>query len=213
MACATLTTLAEIDDRDLIDSVSRGDAVAFAELHRRYAKQIRSIARSVVIDDRVAEDVTQEVFASLWQHADRVDPRRGELRTLLLSMARYRAIDAVRRETSKRRRHEMEHMQPQTQQDRIGCDIAEMVIEADALVRRSCTVREAIERLPEPQRTSIELAYFGGHTFCEVARITGVPEGTAKSRLAAGLRSLERRLSATLVDADNRFVTVGRRSS
>ena len=209
----THATRSEVDDRDLIGRVTLGDELAFAELYRRYAAHVRWIAQGVLVDRRAAEDVTQEVFASLWQHPDRVDLQRGGLRTLLMSMARYRAIDAVRRETSARRRHDLASRQPEVQPDCMAADVADTVAEAYARLRRSQMLRAAVEGLPEPQRTSVELAYFSGHTFCEVARITGVPEGTAKSRLTAALHRLERQLAATLGESDQRFVTAGRRAS
>ncbi len=199
------TAVSDIDEPQLISLVRQGDESAFAALYQRHSNHVRGAARRLVIDPCAAEDVTQEVFTFLWQHPTRVDPVRGELRTLLMAMARYRAIDVIRAESSRRRRQHLVISRDDAERGPTGSDIADTVVDADDETRRFDELRTAVAHLPEPQRTSIELAYFTGHTFCEVARITGVPEGTAKSRLASALRRLHEQLPVLLDDdADER---------
>jgi RNA polymerase sigma-70 factor, ECF subfamily len=190
------TAVSDIDEPELISLVRQGDARAFAALYERHANHVRGAARRLVIDPCAAEDVTQEVFTFFWQHPTRFDPLRGELRTLLVVMAKYRAIDVIRAESTRRRRQQHVASRHEVERGSTERDVADTVVEADDESRRLDAVRAAVVQLPALQRASIELAYFDGHTFREVARITGVPEGTAKSRLLSALHRLHDQLPA-----------------
>lgn len=192
--------ISDIDELQLISLVREGDERAFAALYHRHSNHVRGAARRLVIDPCAAEDVTQEVFTFLWQHPTRFDPLRGELRTLLMAMARNRAIDVIRAESSRRRRQHVVISRDGAERCLTGSDVADTVVDTDDDSRRFDQLRTAVAQLPELQRTSVELAYFKGHTFCEVARITGVPEGTAKSRLTSALRRLHDQLPVVLGD-------------
>jgi RNA polymerase sigma-70 factor (ECF subfamily) len=132
--------------------------------------------------------MVQEVFLRLWNEPERFDPERGSLRAFLLAQAHGRAVDILRSDTSRRRREERDARRTAE----AGYDIEHEVW--DLAVAEQ--VKTAMTELPEDERKAIELAYFGGRTYREVAVALGAPEGTVKSRIRTGLR----RLRATLTD-------------
>jgi RNA polymerase sigma factor (sigma-70 family) len=159
--------------------VAREDA-ALAEIYDQYSSFVYGLAVRVIGDPRAAEDVSQEVFLHLWEHPDAFDPAKGSLRTWLGTLTHRRSVDHIRREEARRRRATREASRRPTQIP----DVEEM---ATALVAAE-RVRAALDVLPDEQRRAIQLAYFGGKTYREVAEVLGIPEGTAKSRLRLGLR-------------------------
>jgi len=136
----------------------------------------------------LAQDVVQEVFLSLWRNAQRFDAGRGTLATYLLSMTHHRAVDVVRREENLRRRRTSDEVLEFQPDPNPGVEA-----EAEAAERRS-EVRAALAQLPPAQREALALAYFGGYTQREVATLVGVPLGTVKTRMAAGMRKLKQAL-------------------
>lgn len=169
-------------ERRMVDRIAAGDDGALADVYDRYSSLVFGLALRVTCDRGVAEDVTQDVFVNLWKRPDRFDAGRGSLRSLLAAMARNRAIDIVRSRSASQRREDNEgHLATVP-----VMDVVDDVIRRDV----SDTVRRALEQLPIDQRDAIALAYFGGHTYREVAQMLGIPEGTAKSRLRIGLQRL-----------------------
>jgi len=158
-----------------------GDESALREVYDQYASFVYGLARRVIGDRVAAEDVSQDVFVTFWDRPEAFDPERGSLRTWLGTLAHRRAVDYVRREESRRRRAEREAARATSTPD-----VEEM---ATALVAAE-RVRGALDGLPPDQREAIELAYFGGRTYRQVAAELGIPEGTAKSRLRLGLRRI-----------------------
>lgn len=172
-------------ERRLVDRIVAGDDSALATAYDQYGPLVHGIAvRLVGRDD--ANDICQEVFATLWDHAERWDPLRGTLRTFLAIVARRRCIDHLRR-TGRRRAGE------QRTHESVPLAVPNVDEAALALVTGE-RVRSALEALPEAQRRAIELAYFAGLTFRQVAIETNTSEGTAKSRIRLGLRRLAEHL-------------------
>jgi RNA polymerase sigma-70 factor (ECF subfamily) len=166
-----------------------GDDRALAAIYDQYSSLVFGIAHRV-LGATSAADITQQVFLRLWEHPQAFDPQRGTLRTFLAVMARRRAIDALRgRARSERREARVARRAPASAPD---------VDEAAMAMIASERIRSAVATLPPEQRRAIELAYFEGLTFREVAVATGVAEGTAKSRLRLALG----RLAAHLHDDD-----------
>jgi len=157
-----------------------GDEAALGEVYDQYASFVYGLALRVIGEQRGAEDVSQEVFVFVWERPEVFDPGRGSLRTWLGTLAHRRAVDYVRREEARRRRAVRDAACRATAVP----DVEEL---ATALVMAE-RVRAALGVLPPEQREAIELAYFGGRTYREVADELGIPEGTAKSRLRLGLR-------------------------
>jgi RNA polymerase sigma-70 factor (ECF subfamily) len=186
--------LATASDAALAVGVARWRPEALAEVYRRNASAVFGLAKRLLWEEALAEEVTQEVFVGFWQRPERYDPARGSLRAYLLAVAHGRAVDLLRSEQSRRDRE-----QRAREVAGAGYDLEQEVTELVANER----VREALDRLPEAERTAIELAYFGGHTYREVARIQNEPEGTVKSRIRSGLRRMEKEL-AHLGEGTNR---------
>lgn len=181
-------------DRDLASYAAHGDATlgalvaerdgqALEALYDRYGTACYSLAKRIVVDSDLAQDVVQEVFLTLWRNAGRFDTERGTLSTYLLSITHHKAVDAVRREERQRSR-------------RAPADVLELTdsgqdVHADAWRQvRGAGVRSALAELPQPQRETLVLAYFGGYTQQEIARLTDTPLGTVKTRTLAALRKL-----------------------
>lgn len=182
--------LQNASDANLVLSIARWHEDALAEAYRRHAGAVLGLARRVLYDGALAEEVAQEVFLRLWSAPERFDPGRGTLRSFLLAQTHGRAVDVLRSETSRRRREQREAVETAA----AGYDVEHEV--SDLAVAEQ--VREALGGLPEGQRQAIELAYFGGHSYREVASMLGEPEGTVKSRIRAGLSRLHLQLEPVL---------------
>jgi RNA polymerase sigma factor (sigma-70 family) len=167
--------------------IARDDR-ALGEIYDQFASFVYGIAFRVIGDARAAEDVAQDVFMKLWEQPTGFEPERGSLRTWLGTLAHRRAVDHVRREEAKRRTAIREASRPA-----VAPDVEEMAM---ALVTAE-RVRAALDTLPDEQKEAIQLAYFGGRTYREVAQMLGIPEGTAKSRLRLGLRRIAGALERT----------------
>jgi RNA polymerase sigma factor (sigma-70 family) len=174
-----------LPERELRARLISGDEAALAELYDGFGLSVYQQALRVTNDRIAAQDVTQEVFVYIWTYPSRFDPDRGSLRAWLHMIAYRRGVDWVRTEVARRRR-EIANADPATVPSPAELTDA---TEGHALVRR------AVDALPDDQRTAIRLAYFEGHTFRRVAATLGIPEGTAKSRLRAGLAALRRQLA------------------
>ncbi|MEP7112168.1 MAG: ECF RNA polymerase sigma factor SigK [Ilumatobacteraceae bacterium] len=175
------------DDRDesgdplgaLLSRASRGDQAAFADLYDSLAPLLHGIVLKVLRDPAHSEEVTQEAFIELWRLAPRYDASRGSVKSWAATVAHRRAIDRVRSEQSGRDRTEREaHKRPIH-----SIDVAEQVVANIDGTR----VRKALERLTGIQRQAVELAYFGGHSYREVALLLDVAEGTIKTRIRDGM--------------------------
>jgi RNA polymerase sigma factor (sigma-70 family) len=169
----------------------RGDEAALGECYDQYASFVYGLILRVVRDPKAAEDITQDVFLCLWERPELFDPDKGAMRTWLGTLAHRRAVDHVRREEARRRRDEVVLSQITRTPD-----VEEMAL---ALVTAE-RVREALTELPREQRVAVELAYFEGKTYREVAVAMDIPEGTAKSRLRLALH----RVACTLEAEDLR---------
>ena len=183
--------LQTLSDPALVVAIGRWRPEALAEAYRRHGGAVFALAQRVLGDRARAEDVTQTVFTSLWESADRFDPERGSLRTFLLTMAHRRAIDVIRSDGRRRAREERLATQAEAPYD-LEREVWDLSV-ADRL-------REALGDLSEGERQAIGMAYFGGHTYREVAELLGQPEGTVKTRIRNGLQRLRTALAETGVD-------------
>lgn len=176
-------------DRETLESLmlltQQGDAAAFARLYDHIAPNVLGLSLQILHDQAQAEEVTQEVFIEVWQHAADFDPAKGSAKAWILRRARLRAIDRVRSAIATLKRDDREAY--------LVASIKKESVEEEALrnVQRHA-VRTALEIMGEPHKTAILLAYFGDMTHAELAEATGVPLGTAKTRVRDGLRKLEK---------------------
>ncbi|MEU5881232.1 sigma-70 family RNA polymerase sigma factor [Spirillospora sp. NPDC047279] len=164
----------------LLLRVARDDDAAFEELYDEVAGVVYGLIRRVLRDPAQSEEVAQEVLVEVWRTAPRFDPARGGAMAWITTMAHRRAVDRVRsaqaatdrEERAARHAAEIPHD-----------EVAEQVV--DRLERER--VRRCLERLTAPQRESVTLAYYGGHTYREVAELLKIPLGTVKTRMRDGL--------------------------
>jgi RNA polymerase sigma-70 factor, ECF subfamily len=184
------TAAAAPEDRtseELLVAVAGGDQRAFEVLFDRVSPQVLGVTQRVLRDRALAEEVSQEVLVEVWRKADRFDPHRGSASGWITTLAHRRAVDRVRSEQASRDRDERV-----TRRDR-SRDVDHVADEV-AVRLDHWQVRQALATLTERQREAIELAYFQGHTYRDVARVLEIPEGTAKSRLRDGLLRLREAL-------------------
>lgn len=181
--------LADSSDAALVVAIGRWHDDAMAEVFRRHGGAVFALAKRVLGDTGRAEEVVQEVFVRLWNQPERFDPERGSLRSFLLAQTHGRAVDMLRSDTARRAREEREARVTAES----GYDLEREVWDLAVADR----VRDAVMSLPEDERRAIELAYFRGRTYREVAVELGAPEGTVKSRIRSGLK----RMRSALADA------------
>ncbi len=183
---------AEASDAALVVSIGRYQQAALAEAYRRHAGAVFGLAKRLLNDHARAEEIVQEVFVRLWNDPNRFDPERGSLRSFLLAHTHGRSVDTIRSDAARRSREEREARE----QADGGYDIAREVWDM-ALAGH---VRDALESLQPGERDAIELAYFGGRTYREVAEELGEAEGTVKSRIRSGLKRLRGELGSAGVN-------------
>lgn len=177
-----MADLRQASDATLVVSVARWQQPALAEVYRRHGGAVYGLARRILRSDPPAEEITQEVFLDLWNQPEKFDAQRGTLRSYLLARTHGKAVDLVRSEEARRRREERISRQTATAGYDIDHEVWDLAVAGQ--------VQDALGALPEDLRQPIQLAYFGGHTYREVARILGEPEGTVKSRIRSGLGRL-----------------------
>lgn len=177
-------------DAQLADRIRAGQAEALGELYDAYASVALATALRVVGDREEAEDVVHDAFVAVWRKIDRFDAERGALRAWLMTVVRNRAIDRVR---ARRPKMDLDDADERSLL-RTGPNPT-----WEAALRRASAidVRTAMAELPDEQRQAVELAFFHGYTYREVAELTGVPPGTASGRLRLALAKLRDALRAS----------------
>jgi RNA polymerase sigma factor (sigma-70 family) len=193
---AQLAAAPDPSDEQLMRRIADGDTQAIGLLYDRYSRLVYSQARRICAEDGLAEDTAQEVFLALWRNPGRFDPNRGRFSSWLLTVVHHKAVDAVRRENTARRRmiSTTDEYVEKSLPAGPGADEAAM-----SSVMGSC-VQDALNHLPAEQRRAIALAYYGGYTQREVAAITSVPLGTVKSRMYNATQQLRRLLMPLMAE-------------
>jgi RNA polymerase sigma factor (sigma-70 family) len=174
--------LAHLSDEALVALVARGDEGALAELYDRVGRVAYGLAFKVLRDDRLAEDAVQEAFLVVWRTAAGFRADIAKASTWILTLVHRRAVDIVRRE-ERRRADPLDDLHRDAGTSESAEDEAWLGFE-----RRR--VQGAVQQLPYAQREAIELAYYGGFSQSELAERLGLPLGTIKSRMFAGLARL-----------------------
>jgi RNA polymerase sigma factor (sigma-70 family) len=177
----------ESSDEDILEAVASGDERALAALYDRFGRVAYALAYRVLRDRALAEDAVQEAFLAVWRAAEDYRRERAKPGTWILTLVHRRAVDLVRREDRRRTDPLEEAPEP------AGADVEEEA----ALRSRRAAVQAALKRLPDDQREALELAYYGGLTQSELAERLGVPLGTVKSLMFAGLCRLRELLPET----------------
>jgi RNA polymerase sigma-70 factor, ECF subfamily len=172
-----------VEDASLVAAIQAGNEDAMATLYDRFAQIVYSVGLRVLGDTAAAEDVMQEVFMQLWRNPQAFSSSRGSMGAWLAVIARHRAIDHLRRRKTE-------------------TDIEDVVISVDARIDDEVErhaflgkIRNVLSGLPEQQRKAIEMSFFDGLTHSEIAKKTGDPLGTIKTRIRTALTSVRRALA------------------
>lgn len=176
-----------VEDATLLGRVGNGDEAALEAVYERYGGACYRLARRILDETQLAEDVVQQVFLALWQGSG-YDPARGAVSTWLLSVTHHKAVDMLRREAGRRKR--LAGDQALIERQIAGPGPAE---QAWATMRAERT-REALRALTAEHREVLLLAYYGGYTQREIAEMTGLPLGTVKSRTLNAMNKLRTQL-------------------
>lgn len=185
--------LTALEDKVLVQRLAEGDEAAVEALYERYGRPCFTLARRILDDAQLAEDVVQQVFLALWQGSG-YDPQRGAVGTWLLSITHHKAVDAVRRQNKHRKRQAAEQVLVELAGTGPGPD------EQAWAAMRAQRTRDGLRALPAEQREVLLLAYYGGYTQREIAEMTGLALGTVKSRTLAAMRKLRDELRAEEYD-------------
>ena len=186
-------SLQRLADEDLMTLVDEKSSDAFAVVYDRHGGAAYSLAHRIVGEAGMAEDVTQEAFLSIWRSTARFDAARGSVRGWVLGIVRNRAIDALRRSARPAPKLDLDDDAVLETQP------AEQRTDAEAIRRETAgRLRQALGLLPREQSQVIELAYFGGFSQSEIARMLGVPLGTVKGRMRLGLEKIRGELAEGL---------------
>ena len=176
---------------DLLGRCSTGDEAAFEELYSATSPRVFGLVLRIVVQHALAEEITQDVFAYVWAEASRYDPSRGSAVGWILTIAHRRAVDRVRSVAASRTRDDVWTRKVTPEPFDSTAETAHSSFEADR-------VRTALAALTLKQRTAIQLAYFHGLTYPEVAAHLGIPHSTAKTRIRDGLRNLAHALDPSV---------------
>ncbi|MGI8330330.1 RNA polymerase sigma factor [Actinomadura scrupuli] len=174
---------ASMCDEELHRRLALGDETALEQVYDLFSPLVYGLAARVTANAEGARDVAQEVFITLWERPHLFDPERGSLRTFLAVIAHRRAVDWVRRESRANlpAPADRDHHPEEVEDSVVANELADIV-------------RRRLVALPPPLRAVLEMAYFQGHTYREVAARLSIPEGTAKSRIRSALARLGREL-------------------
>lgn len=173
-------------DADIVAALTRHEEWALKALLDSYAKYVYGHALQIVRDPHLAEEVAQDALLAMWWKPERFDPSKASLRSFLITIARHKAIDVVRREQGRRSKDSL----------LVESGAFFETAAADRGVAEGMEVRTALSRLSEVQRQAVFFAYYCGLTYRQVAGVLEVPEGTIKTRIRDGLIKLRETLAA-----------------
>ncbi len=188
-----------LSDHGLLALTARGDREAFSRLYDMYSTVAYSLAVRIVRDRELAADVVQDAFVTVWNQAATFNASRGQPSSWILTLTHHKAVDMVRRE-QRRRAEPLE-------------GAGELVVSAPAVEEAAWQgvareqVRAAMQKLPDPHREVLELAYFAGFSQSELAGRLSLPIGTVKSRTFAAMTTLRQLLSESGLNPEHEWNT------
>ena len=187
-----MADIRNLADEEAMQLVQDGNPRAFELIYDRHGGAAFSLAYRMVGNRVTAEDITQEAFLSIWRSRLRYDQTRGSVRTWVLGIVHNRAIDALRRSVVHDRRRETMEGIEERHEARERTDV-------EAARREEArSIRTALDTLPDDQRRTIELAYFGGFSHSQIADLLNEPIGTVKGRMRLGLEKMRRQLGESV---------------
>ncbi|WP_068774718.1 RNA polymerase sigma factor [Paenibacillus sp. FJAT-26967] len=179
-----------LDDTQLIRSIMDKDAASLEQLYDRYERPIYAFAYRIVKDTMMAEEVVQELFMRIWNHAERYEDTHGKLTTWMFAITRNIAIDILRKKHTR-----TTNQLGEPDQIMQMADTGRGTEEQAELHLMGLEIAAAMEHLNEDQKKVIDLIYFEGYTQQEVSDNQSIPLGTVKSRVRLAMKQLKERLS------------------
>jgi RNA polymerase sigma-70 factor, ECF subfamily len=179
-----------LDDVELIGLIVRSEPAALSQLYDRYSRLVFSIAYSLVGDYATTEEITQDVFIRVWERASQYRADQGKVSTWLISIARHRSIDMLRRQGARPEDHTVSWAESTID----GMPSDDDPQEAAELSMQRQRVRAAIAQLPIDQKEALALAYFNGYTHRQIAERLEQPLGTVKTRIRLAMQKLRQLL-------------------
>jgi RNA polymerase sigma-70 factor (ECF subfamily) len=174
-------------DEELMERIQARDETALETLMRRYQAMLRSVIGRMIANDQDVSDVLEEVFLGVWNQASNFDTQKGKAVGWIITMARRRAIDRVRRCQAYDRAEKRFRLATDTGNSNLALDdVEEHAANADC----AGIFHELLAALPEAQRQVVKMAFYRGLSQREIARETGIPLGTIKTRLELGVKKL-----------------------
>ena len=177
------------DGAALIAQVAAGDAEALGRLYDVYGGLAYGLAKRLLHDAPLAQEVVQDAFLAIWRHARRFDPKRGSVRPWLLTVVHHRCVNLLRDGRAKGMGIVLAETEPPPEPDGVWHPVAQRLAALD--------LRQALMTLPNEQREVVLLAYFDGFTHQQIAAQLGLPLGTVKGRMRLALRKLRAVLDGT----------------
>jgi len=177
----------DLSDVDLLLILRSGQTQALGMIYDRYSRLVYSLAFKILANAEEAEDITQEIFVSLWQR-NTYNPARGSLSSFLTTMTRSRSIDKLRSRGSRYRF--LQRWEGITRSETVMAT----PLEQASMGERSHLIRAALEKLPPNERQILEIAYYEGLSQSEIAASLNIPLGTVKTRSRQGLLKLRQAL-------------------
>jgi RNA polymerase sigma-70 factor (ECF subfamily) len=178
----------ESTDEQLMESIQRGEEQALDTLHRRHQTLLRKIISRIIPNDYDVDELVQECLLEVWRRAGNYDPSKGHALGWLVTLARRRTIDRVRRKSAYYRAQDRYRVECETESSAgVHCGADEQAAQDDA----AAAITRLISALPAAQQQAIRLAYFHGMSQRQIAAHTGIPLGTIKTRLELALRKLK----------------------
>lgn len=171
--------------REIVERLVQRDQSALAELYDRTSSRAFGLAYRVLNDSAAAEDAVQDAFTWLWDNPGRLDPERGSIDSLVMTIVHRRSIDAVRARTRR------SAIGSDAVRQRLAIETGDAATEAEAAIDAE-TVSRLVSELPGEQRSAIDMAYFQGMTHTEIADASGIALGTVKSRLRLAMNTLRK---------------------
>jgi len=183
----------EVSDEELMERIQHRDEAALEALMKRYQAMLRSVVGRMIFNDQDVSDVVEEVFLGVWNQAEHFDTAKGKAIGWIITMARRRAIDRVRRCQAYDRAEMRFRLSTQTGVSHFAGDDVEQEAEHSDM---ACMFQKLLATLPEAQATVVRMAFYRGLSQREIARETGIPLGTIKTRLELGVKKLRAAVSA-----------------
>jgi RNA polymerase sigma-70 factor (ECF subfamily) len=181
------TPVGEPTDEQLMASIQAHDQDALATLYRRHTALLRTIVSRVINNDTDTDDLLQEIFCEVWRQAEHYSEDKGKALGWIVTLARRRAIDKLRKKQAYQRAEERlrdETERTPNENSHHGAD------EEAASSDRAEILQRVISTLPEPQREALTYAFYRGMSQREIATYTGIPLGTIKTRLELAVRKV-----------------------